>query len=307
MQEYDVIVLGAGPAGLTAALYCARAKLSTLLVEKGSSGGQMLTTDEIENYPGFPEGISGAALAKHMEQQALRFGAVRLAATAQTLDIRGKLRVVGTNRGDFAAKVVIIASGAVPRPLGCPGEKQLRGRGVSYCAVCDAAFYEECRVAVVGGGDAAVEEALYLTRFATEVLLIHRRDTLRATKVVQERALANPKLTILWDTVVEEITGGDMVQAVRLRNLKTGQVRDENVDGIFVYVGHDPCHAFCEGSDCIGTQRYIKTDEDMCVGVPGIYAVGDVREKKLRQVVTAAADGAIAATHAEKYIAESFS
>ncbi len=305
MDTYDVIVVGAGPAGLTAALYSSRAKLRTLLLESGLPGGQMNTTNEIENYPGFPDGVSGTELSALMERQALRFGAEKRTAAALGLELDGNLRVVKTDRGDLACRALIIASGAVPRPLGCPGEAEFRGRGVSYCAVCDAAFYEGCRVAVVGGGDAAVEEALYLTRFTTEVILIHRRDSLRATKVVQDRALACPGLTILWDTVVQEIQGKDQVQAVSLRNVKTGQTFTESVDGVFVYVGLTPSSGFCQTLHPTSVLGYVKTDENMCTGIPGVYAVGDVREKMLRQVVTAASDGAIAATHAEKYITES--
>lgn len=304
MDSYDVIIIGAGPAGLTAALYSARAKLRTLVLERAASGGQMTATDMIENYPGFPEGVSGAELAALMERQALRFGAERRSAAVLSLDLEGGLRIVRTDKGDLACHALIIASGATPRPLGCPGEAELRGRGVSYCAVCDAAFYEGCRVAVVGGGDAAVEEALYLTRFASEVLLIHRRDALRATKIVQERALAEPRLKILWDTVVEGIRGGDAVEAVDLKNLRTGQRSSEPVDGVFVYVGLSPSNAFCEALRAEDSGAYIRTDEHMRTRVPGVYAVGDVREKELRQVVTAAADGAIAATHAGKYVVE---
>ena len=304
MERYDVIIIGAGPAGLSAALYSARSKLSTLYIEKLSTGGQAATTDEIENYPGFAHGISGPELTAQMEEQAKRFGAKKLLAEVKGIELSGADRLVKTTKGDFIAKVVIIASGAAPKLLGCPGELEFRARGVSYCATCDAAFYEGANVMVVGGGDSAVEEACYLTKFANKVTLVHRRDTLRATKVLQERAFANEKLEILWNTVVEEIIGTDVVEKVRLKNVVTGEVFEREIDGIFIYVGLKPNTEFVKGLVNMDEQGYIITDENMRTNIPGIYAAGDVRQKLLRQVVTAAADGAIAAYHAEKYIEE---
>lgn len=306
MQHYDVIVVGAGPAGLTAALYSARSKLKTLFIEKLTTGGQAATTDEIENYPGFPEGITGPELAKHMEDQAKRFGAERLAAKVDALKLDGDLRIINTNKGDFSAKVLIVASGAAPKLLGCPGELKFRARGVSYCATCDAAFYEGASVMVVGGGDSAVEEANYLTKFADKVTLVHRRNSLRATKVVQDRAMANPKLEFVWNTTVEEITGDEVVEKAILKNLVSGEKQEVPIDGIFIYVGLQPNTEWLGGQIETDEHGYIPTDDNMRTNIPGVYAVGDLRTKLLRQVVTAAADGAIAAYHAEKYIEDHF-
>ncbi len=302
MQEYDIIVVGAGPAGLTAAIYGARSKRKTLIIEKLAAGGQAATTEEIENYPGFPKGITGPELAAMMAEQAKHFGAELLAAKVQGLVIDGARRIVKTNKGDFRAPVVIIASGAAPKLLGCPGELKFRSRGVSYCATCDAAFYEEAQVMVVGGGDAAVEEALYLTKFADKVTLVHRRDSLRAAKIAQERAKDNPKLEIVWNTVVEEIEGGDMVEKVVLKDVVSGGKRTVPIDGVFIYVGTEPNTDWLGGFVETDGQGYILTDENMRTNLPGVYAVGDIRKKPLRQVITAAADGAVAAVHAEKYL-----
>ena len=306
MQEYDIIIVGAGPAGLTAALYSSRSKLKTLYIEKLSTGGQAATTDEIENYPGFPHGVTGPNLCAHMEEQAKRFGAERLAAKVEKLKIEGDMRIICTNKGDFKAKVVIIVSGAAPKLLGCPGELKFRARGVSYCATCDAAFYEGASVMVVGGGDSAVEEANYLTKFADKVTLVHRRNSLRATKVVQDRALPNPKMEFAWNTVVEEIEGEDIVERVILKDVNTGEKRTMEVEGVFIYVGLEPNTDWLENQIELDKQGYIPTDDNMRTNVPGVYAIGDVRTKLLRQVVTAAADGAIAAFHAEKYIEDKF-
>jgi thioredoxin reductase (NADPH) len=302
MQEYDIVIIGAGPAGLAAAIYGARSKLKTLIIEKLATGGQAATTDDIENYPGFPKGISGPELSAMMAEQAKRFGTERLAAKVQGLAIDGNRRIVKTNKGDFQAPVVIIASGAAPKLLGCSGELKFRACGVSYCATCDAAFYEGAQVMVVGGGDSAVEEAMYLTKFADKVTLVHRRNSLRATKIVQERAKANPKLEIVWNTVVEEIEGTDMVEQVILKDVVSGKKRSVPIDGVFIYVGIEPNTEWLDGLVETDGQGYILTDQNMRTNLPGIYAVGDIRQKLLRQVITAAADGAIAAFHAEKYI-----
>lgn len=306
MYDYDVIIVGAGPGGLAAAIYSARSKLKTLYIEKLVSGGQAATTDEIENYPGFPQGISGPNLAECMEMQAKRFGAERIGANVVGLKLDGDLRVVKTRKGEFCGKVVIIASGAAPKLLGCPGELEFRARGVSYCATCDAAFYEGAKVMVVGGGDSAVEEACYLTKFAEKVTLVHRRNSLRATKIVQERAFNNPKLSVIWNSVVEEIFGEETVTKVVLRNTVTADKTTVPVDGVFIYVGLVPNTEWLGGAVRLDDQGYILTNENMATDVPGIYAVGDIRTKLLRQVVTAAADGAIAAFHAEKYIENRF-
>lgn len=249
-------------------------------------------------------GVSGPDLSDKMEEQAKRFGAVKLAAKVDGLQVEGNYRIIKTNKGDFKAKTVIIASGAAPKLLGCPGELELRARGVSYCATCDAAFYEDApNVMVVGGGDSAVEEANYLTKFAEKVTLVHRRDSFRATKVVQDKAFNNSKLDIVWNTVVEEITGDGIVEKARLKNIVTGETTEMAIDGIFIYVGLVPNTDFL--GDLITMKNgYIVTDADMRTNTPGVYAAGDVRDKLLRQVVTAAADGAIAAFAAEKYIEE---
>ena len=306
MQQYDVIIVGAGPAGLAAALYSARSKLTTLYIEKLSTGGQAATTDEIENYPGFPKGVTGPELSAMMEEQAKKFDAERLAAKAEQLSIQGDWRLVKTNKGEFAAKAVIIASGAAPKLLGCPGELRLRARGVSYCATCDAAFYEGANVMVVGGGDSAVEEANYLTKFAEKVTLVHRRNGLRATKIVQERAFANPKLEMRWNTVVESIEGEDIVEKVILKDVVSGEKTEMPIDGVFIYVGLEPNIEWLGSLVETDEHGYILTDDNMRTNVPGVYAAGDIRAKLLRQVVTAAADGAIAAYHAEKYIESQF-
>lgn len=306
MQEYDVIIIGAGPAGLTAALYSARSKLQTLYIEKLATGGQAATTDEIENYPGFANGITGPELSRQMEEQALRFAANRLAAKVHTIERDGNYHIIKTTKGDFRTKTVIIASGAAPKLLGAPGELKFRARGVSYCATCDAAFYEGANIMVVGGGDSAVEEACYLTRFAEKVTLTHRRDSLRAAKIVQERALANPKLDFLWNTVIQEIEGEDVVEKVVLKNLLTGVISEMPIDGVFIYVGIEPNTEFVQNMITCTEQGYIQTDDFMRTNIPGIYAIGDVRHKLLRQVVTAVSDGAIAAYHAEKYIEDHF-
>ncbi|AFM27016.1 thioredoxin-disulfide reductase [Desulfomonile tiedjei] len=302
MSLHDVIIVGAGPAGLTAAIYAGRSKLKTLLVEKLAVGGQAATTDEIENYPGFATGISGSALSEAMAKQASRFGVEKVATKAQGLFSNETLWVLRTEKCEYAAHAVIIASGAYPKALQCPGELEFRGRGVSYCATCDAAFYEGASLLVVGGGDAAVEEAVYLTKFADKVTLVHRRDSLRATGIVQERALANPKLQIMWNTVVEEIRGSSAVETTLLRNVVSGETQVVPVDGVFIYVGLTPNSEWLGGTVETDVEGYIPTDEHMCTNMKGVYAVGDVRRKLLRQVVTAAADGAIAAFHAEKYI-----
>lgn len=306
MDIYDLIIIGAGPAGLAAAVYSSRSKLKTMYIEKLATGGQAATTDEIENYPGFANAITGPELTSQMETQAKKFGAERLAAKVDGIELDGINRIVKTNKGDFMAKTVLIASGAAPKLLGCPGELKFRARGVSYCATCDAAFYEGTNVMVVGGGDSAVEEACYLTKFADKVTLVHRRNSLRATKLVQERAFANPKLEVLWNTVVQEIEGEDIVEKVILKNVVTGDISEMPIDGVFIYVGLEPNTEFVASLIATNEQGYIKTDDNMCTNVAGIYAAGDVREKLLRQVVTAAADGAIAAFHAEKYIENNF-
>ncbi|MGI6129453.1 MAG: thioredoxin-disulfide reductase [bacterium] len=303
---YDVIIIGGGPAGLTAGLYAGRAKLKTLLIEQLVAGGQAATTDLIENYPGAAEGSTGPDITERMEEQAKKFGCEFVMAEVTGVDFTAKEKLVKTTSGEFKGKTVIIASGATYRKLGCPGEEEFIGRGVSFCATCDAAFFEDLPVAVVGGGDSAISTAIYLTKFASEVYVIHRRDALRATKVVQEKAFANPKIKIMWDSVVNEITGSETVEKVVLKNVKTGALTDLKVDGVFMYIGLEPNTNFLAGAIELDARGYIPVTANMETNIPGVFAAGDVNAKLLRQVVTAVGDGATAAVAAEKYIEDNF-
>jgi len=310
-QIYDVIIIGEGPAGLSAGLYAARSRLKTLILEKEKVGGQIVTTDEVANYPGSIENATGPSLIKRMVQQAQDFGAEMKFDTVKEVELEGKIKVIKGEKDEYQAKAVIIATGAKPKKIGCSGELELTGRGVSYCATCDAAFFEDLEVFVVGGGDSAVEEALYLTKFARKVTIIHRRDQLRAAKSIQEKAFANEKIHFMWNTVVKEIKGDGIVESMVVENVKTGEVTEIFADeedgtfGIFVFVGLVPTTELFEGKLEM-ENGYIITDEDMRTNIPGVFAAGDCRKKSLRQVVTAAADGAIAAVQAEKYINEEF-
>ncbi|MBR5730971.1 MAG: thioredoxin-disulfide reductase [Firmicutes bacterium] len=299
---YDVIIIGAGPAGLAAAIYAGRAKLRTLVIEGNSEGGQIVGTSEIANYPGAEENESGPSLVARMLAQAEAFGAEfeRSAVTDVILDCDPK--TVSCGSSEHYARSVIIASGASPSRIGCPGEEKFTGAGVSYCATCDGPFFEGLPVYVVGGGDAAVEEAIYLTKFASKVCIIHRRDALRAAKSIQEKAFAEPKIEFLWNTAVEEIKGEDFMESMTLLDLKDGTRREVSGQfGLFVFVGFKPNSALFEG--LLDMERgYIITDSDMRTSLPGVFAAGDIRVKSLRQVVTAVSDGAIAAVSAEKYL-----
>lgn len=306
---YDVIILGAGPAGLSAGMYAGRGRLDVLIIEKGVDGGQIAATDEIENYPGqIVEGETGLSLVKRMTEQAERFGAKRVSDTVKEVQLEGEIKLVKGEKGEYQAKNIIIATGAYARPIGCKGEKEFAGRGVSYCATCDGNFFRGLEVYVVGGGDAAVEEAIYLTRFARKVTIIHRRDELRAVRSIQEKAFANPKIEFFWDSVVEELYGEDLLQGMVVKNVKTGETRKVEADpqdgmfGVFGFIGTVPNSGMFEGIIDMDERGYIKTDEDMHTNIPGVYAAGDVRRKSLRQVITAAADGAIAAVQVEKSI-----
>ena len=307
---YDLIILGAGPAGLSAALYAGRACLKTLLIEKAMPGGQITLTDEIENYPGqLLEGESGFSLTERMGQQADKFGVERAYDEITAIDLSGEEKVLTGRSGEYRAKAVILATGAHPRPIGCENEAAFTGRGISFCATCDGMFFRGLDVYVVGGGDSAVEEAIFLTRFARKVTIIHRRDQLRAVKAIQERAFANEKIAFLWNTVVEKVDGGDTLSEMTVRNVVTGETtvirasEEDGAFGLFGFVGYAPNTALFEGQvDMQG--GYIVTDEDMHTSVPGVFAAGDLRVKSLRQVITAAADGAIAAMQAAKYIEE---
>lgn len=303
---YDVIIVGAGPAGLTSAIYAARANLRTLVLEQTMPGGQAATTESIENYPGFPDGVSGFDMAMKFNEQAKRFGAQIVMEEVLGLELEGELKKVRTTKQEYQTKAVIITTGAKAQRLGIPGETELVGRGVSYCATCDGAFFRDQEVAVVGGGDAAAEEAIYLTKFASKVTLIHRRDSLRATKLVQERALANPKINFVWNSVVEEIAGTNKVERVVVRNVKNGELMELPVGGIFIYIGTRPSTAFLPAELAVTPAGYVITDDQMSTNVPGVFAAGDLRQKLLRQVVTAVADGAVAAVAAEKYLEEHF-
>lgn len=299
---YDVAIIGGGPAGLTAGIYAARAKLKSLLIERGMTGGLAATTEFIENYPGFSEGIGGPELMSRMEAQARRFGLEFLNSNVEALKKENLNFIVKTEDTEIAARTVIVATGAQPQRLNVRGEETFYGRGVSYCATCDGAFFKDKHVAVVGGGDAAVEEAMFLTKFATRVFIIHRRGELRATKIVQERARQNPRIEFIWHSVVEEITGKEIVTGVRIKDVRTGQTSELPVDGVFIYIGYNPNSYIVKELVKLDERGYILTDANMQTSCPGLFAAGDVRQKSLRQVVTAVADGAIAAVSAEKYL-----
>ena len=303
---YDIIIIGGGPAGLSAGLYGARSRAKTLILEKGKWGGQAATTEELENYPGSIEQPTGPEITARMKRQVEEFGAETKAETVTKLELDGKIKRVITDSAEYQAKTVIIATGAKPRLLGCPGELELRGKGVSYCATCDADFFTDLRVVVVGGGDSAIQEAIYLTKFAEKVTVIHRRDELRAAKSIQERAFANPKIDFIWDSVVTEIKGDGIVESVVVKNVKTNEIKEMQTDGVFMFVGYDPVSDLVKGLVDMDEKGYIITDENMSTSVEGVFAAGDVRVKSLRQVVTAASDGAIAAVRAEHYISENF-
>lgn len=301
---YDVIVIGAGPAGMTAALYASRSNLSVLLIERGAPGGQMNNTAEVENYPGF-ESIMGPELAQKMYDGVTKFGTKNAYGIVQDIKDHGDYKEVICEEETYQAKTVIVATGCVHRKLGVNGEENFAGRGVSYCAVCDGAFFRNKRLLVVGGGDSAVEEAIYLTRFASEVVIVHRRDALRAQKIIQDRAFANDKISFLWDSVVEEITGNDMVvTGAKVKNVKTGDVHEEPADGVFIYVGLEPLTEPFKELGILNAAGWIETDDHMNTKIPGVFAVGDAREKDLRQITTAVGEGGIAGQQVYKYIEE---
>lgn len=301
---YDVLIIGAGPAGMTAAIYAARAGHRTAIIEHGVPGGQAATTDMIENYPGFPQGISGPELMIKFFEQTQTFGVEMLYEQVQSMELTQEIKKVTTNMQTVEAKVVVIASGAKPKLLGVPKENQLRGKGVSYCATCDGFFFRDQPVAVVGGGDTAVEEALYLTKMCSKVTLIHRRDQLRANKLAQSRAVANEKLDILYDTIIDEIIGDDKVQQLKVRNKKTDATALLDVNGVFIFVGYSPNNDFFCPELTVNEQGYLITNEDLSTNLPGVFAIGDVRQKKLRQVTTAVGDGGAVMHAIEDYLTE---
>ena len=301
---YDTIIIGAGPAGMTAALYAARSNLKVALLERGIPGGQMNNTADIENYPGYAN-ISGPELAEKMFEPLENLGVEHLFGLVEKIEDQGDFKEIITEDERFEAKTVIIASGANHRHLGVPGEEDYNSRGVSYCAVCDGAFFRDEDLLVVGGGDSAVEEAIFLTRFAKSVTIVHRRDELRAQKVLQDRAFANEKIRFVWDSVVESIHGDERkVTGVTFKNVKTGETSQADFGGIFIYVGLDPVSEFAADLGITDEAGWILTDHQMKTSVAGIYAVGDVRQKDLRQITTAVGDGAIASQEAYKYLTE---
>ncbi|MBI4850012.1 MAG: thioredoxin-disulfide reductase [Nitrospirae bacterium] len=304
---YDVVIIGGGPAGLTAGLYTARARLKSLLIEKGLTGGLVTTTEWVENYPGFEEGIMGVELAQKMEKQATRFGLEITQGTVMDISLNKKIIEIALD-GDqhYEAKSIILATGAHPRLLKIQGEDEFRGRGVSYCATCDGAFYKGKKIAVVGGGDSAVQEAIFLTKFAEMVYVIHRRDQLRAEKILQERAFSNLKIKFIWNSLPEKISGDDGVNALHIRNLKSCENSVLDVQGVFIYIGYNPNTGFLRGLVDLDESNYIITDKNMAASTPGIYAAGDVRSKPLKQIATAVGDGATAAMAAVKYIEENY-
>jgi len=301
-QQYDVIIIGGGPAGLTAGLYTARARLNALLIEKGLMGGQIVNAERIENFPGFPEGVSGFELGELMHKQTLKFGLKTLSAEVTGLKPRERGNTVETTEGNFTAKAVIIAGGTSRQKLDVPGETEFTGKGVSYCAVCDAAFFKDLPVAVVGGGNSAVTEAIQLTRFASKVVVIHRRNQLRATRILQDKAFAEPGIEFIWDSVVREIEGGDFVERIKLQNVKTGKESALAISGVFISTGFRPNTDYLKDVLPLDNNGAIVTNTRMETSLPGIYAAGDIRQKTEWQAVTAAGDGATAALNAEKLL-----
>ena len=300
---YDTIIIGAGPAGMTAALYAARSNLKVALIEGGLPGGQMNNTSDIENYPGYAN-ISGPELAEKMFEPLENLGVEHLYGFVKNIEDHGDVKKVITDDEEFETLTVIVATGSKHRLLGVPGEEELNSRGVSYCAVCDGAFFRDQDLLVVGGGDSAVEEAIFLTQFAKTVTIVHRRDELRAQKVLQDRAFANEKINFIWDSVVKEIKGENRVESVVIENVKTNQVTEHAFGGVFIYVGLDPVSDFVQELQIRDQAGWIVTDDHMKTSVAGVFAVGDVRQKDLRQVTTAVGDGAIAGQEAYKYIIE---
>lgn len=301
MTDYDLVIIGAGPAGLTAGLYAARARMSVLMLEKTAPGGQIVITDWIENYPGFPEGISGFDLAEKMKQQALDMGLKIEMAEVHSLKVDSPVKEVVLKDRTIKAKALIIASGASPRKLGI-GEDRYMGKGISFCATCDGPFFRDKTVVAVGGGDTAVQEAIFLTKFAKKVYLVHRRDELRATKILQERAFANKKIEFVWDTIATGVEGFFGIEGVKIKNVKTREESVIKADGCFIWVGILPNTEFVKGAVKTDEGGFIFADARMQTSVPGVFAAGDVRDTPLRQVSTAVGDGAIAAVSAEHYI-----
>ncbi|MFC2027866.1 thioredoxin-disulfide reductase [Chloroflexota bacterium] len=304
MNNYQVIIIGGGPAGLTAGIYATRAGLNTLLVEKMVPGGQITTSEWVENYPGFPQGISGFDLGQLMEDQARKYGLEIRMAEVTGMDISEGRKILKTSEDDYSASAVIIAAGSEHAKLGIPGEEELVGKGISYCATCDGPFFRDREVAVIGGGDVAIADALFLSRFSSKVSVIHRRDQLRASKILQDRAFENGKIEFIWDTVIDAIEGDDTVKALQLRNVKTEDKSNLQVGGVFMAVGNKPNTEYLTGFLKLAPNGTIPVNIQMETEIPGVYAAGDIREGSIRQVVAAAGDGAIAAMAAERFITQ---
>jgi thioredoxin reductase (NADPH) len=304
----DLVIIGAGPAGLTAGMYASRARLDTVLIEKGIAGGQVITTEWIENYPGFDEGISGSDLSLKMKLHAVKFGLEITHAEVTRFSLNGKVKEITLDNGKtIETKSLIIATGATSKKLGIPGENEFRGRGVSYCATCDGAFFRDKRLVVVGGGNTSVEESIFLTRFASKLYIVHRRDKLRADKVVQERAFINPRIEFKWNSIPIKINGDDTVTSVTLKNIKSEEVTDLAVDGVFIFIGWNPNTDLFKSDVQLDEMGYVIVNDRMETSIPGIFAAGDVNNRFLNQIATAVGDGAVAAVAAEKYIEEHFS
>ncbi|MCL0053295.1 thioredoxin-disulfide reductase [Dehalococcoidales bacterium] len=304
MTEYELIIIGGGPAGLSAGLYASRARLNCLLIEKGLVGGQIVNAERVENYPGFPQGISGVELGQLMHQQATKYGLKTIIAEVTGIELEGEQKIVKTTKGNFTAKAVIIASGSQRYKLGIPGEEEFTGKGVSYCATCDAAFFKEQSVVVIGGSDAAITEALHLAKFASKVIVIHRRNQLRASRFLQEKALAEPKIEFLWNTVVDEIEGKESVKRIKLRQVITGEKSTLEIAGVFISIGLKPNTDYLKGILPLDATGHIITNDRMETEIPGIFAAGNIRCNSARQAITAAGDGATAAIYAEKFISQ---
>jgi len=303
VELHDVVILGSGPAGLTAAIYTARANLKPVVVEGLTAGGQLMNTTEVENYPGFPEGVQGPELMALFKQQAERFGARFVSGDASKVELGARPLRVWADDGELHARAVIVATGASPRELNIPGEKEYAGRGVSYCATCDGFFFRDQEIAIVGGGDTAMEEALFLTRFASRVTVIHRRDQLRASKIMADRALKHDKIEVLWDSVAEEVLGdGTKVSGVRVRNVKTEESFDRPCGGFFVAIGHIPNTTLFENTLAMDEQRYLKRGAGSATVIPGVFIAGDVHDHTYRQAVTAAGAGCMAAIDCERWL-----
>jgi thioredoxin reductase (NADPH) len=305
-SDQDIVILGTGPAGLAAAVYAARADRKPLVLAGADPGGQVALTDTIENYPGFPDGVQGGELFALLQRQAERFGAVVDYSSATEADLGTRPFAVTADSGRYRAKALIVATGAIPRRLGVPGEDALRGRGVSYCATCDGAFFRGKRVAVVGGGDSALEEGIFLTRYASQVTVVHRRGELRAGALLRSRAEGNPKIRFLLETVVEEIRGAGAVQSVAVRNVTTGKSDELPVEGVFVFIGREPNTALFRGKLDMDGRGYLRIDDRMCTSVPGVFAAGEAADPTFRQIATSAGMGVAAAISAERWLAEEY-